>query len=628
MPSTATSTGASYTAVPAELRERKQWVLWRSENGAKVPYQPNGSKASSTNSTTWTTFEAASAAYNAGGGKYAGIGYVFCADDPYTGIDLDDCRNVHTGEIQPWAQDLINRFDTYAEVSPSQTGVKLWVKGQLPTEQTGKKAPYELGQIEVYDSRRYFAVTGQALTPDKPIAERQSQLDALWSQLFPGEHAADSPIPASAVDVEACWSALEKLPDSVSGDRGHDKMLRACCEILRHGVTGDAAWKLIERFNVEKCDPPWSRRELEHKWKSANDKVLRGREFGVITRGKRTYRILTSAELATTDFKIKFLIEDALVAGQPLIIAGPQKSLKTSFIIDAAVSLASGAPFLGRFNVSRQSRVMVMSGESGLPTIKETAERVCRSKDAKFAALEKLFWSDDLPTFGADEHIAAVDAMLSDYGVEVLIVDPLYLALPGEDAANAQVQGRLLRTIGEKCERHGTSMVLAHHTKKTLGRDAYQPLETSDMSYSAAPQFARQWWLLNRRERYPEGSGEHRLWLSIGGSAGHSSIWGVDVTEGVYCALAPRRWVVSTFSASQTRTVDASRKASATLERDSEKVKEALRRIGTGETAKAIRGEAGLNPRRGKAAIQHLVDVGAIRPVQLTKSVSSNCVIT
>ena len=52
-----------------------------------------------------------------------GIGLVFNGDG-LIGVDLDDCRDLATGDMASWASDIIARLDTYCEVSPSQTGVK------------------------------------------------------------------------------------------------------------------------------------------------------------------------------------------------------------------------------------------------------------------------------------------------------------------------------------------------------------------------------------------------------------------------------------------------------------------------------------------------------------------------
>jgi putative DNA primase/helicase len=124
-----------WTKIPADLKERKQWVLWSMENRSdgqrtKLPYQIGGKLASSTDPKTWTDFDAVCRNQNG----YSGIGYVFSADDPFCGIDFDACRQPDTGEVAAWARDWIKKLDSYSEVSPSKTGIKVWVKAKWPME--------------------------------------------------------------------------------------------------------------------------------------------------------------------------------------------------------------------------------------------------------------------------------------------------------------------------------------------------------------------------------------------------------------------------------------------------------------------------------------------------------------
>ncbi len=152
----------NHTRIPQELKDLPQWVLWQLEERGgtktKVPYQPQKPKlrASTTDPATWGTFDQAMGL--ARGHGFSGIGFVFSADDPYCGIDLDKCRDPQTGEVESWALDIICTFNSYTEVSPSGRGVHIIIKGKLPKQGRRK------GKIEMYDQSRFFTITGVDLT--------------------------------------------------------------------------------------------------------------------------------------------------------------------------------------------------------------------------------------------------------------------------------------------------------------------------------------------------------------------------------------------------------------------------------------------------------------------------------
>ena len=91
------------------------------------------------------------------------------------GDDLDKCRDKVTGEVSEWALDLVRRGDCYTEVSPSGTGLKMFMMADLEAvrslpvfagrKRLRKQAPYGTGRVEVYDksSNRFFTVTGQRI---------------------------------------------------------------------------------------------------------------------------------------------------------------------------------------------------------------------------------------------------------------------------------------------------------------------------------------------------------------------------------------------------------------------------------------------------------------------------------
>jgi primase-polymerase (primpol)-like protein len=151
-------------------------------------------------------------------GGYDGVGYVFSKrhnifdaetgefirrieiEDPFTGIDLDHCLD-DDGNLLPWAQEIVDRFSTRTEVSPSGKGVKLVVGAKIPRVGEGKARcrigsatvwGHACGEIETYDRVRFFTMTGN-LYPGTPttIRECQELYGEFYAQVFPARPAED-----------------------------------------------------------------------------------------------------------------------------------------------------------------------------------------------------------------------------------------------------------------------------------------------------------------------------------------------------------------------------------------------------------------------------------------------------
>lgn len=266
---------ANLANVPSALQGRPQWIVWktiqRDGGPTKVPFQITGKPAKSNDPTTWSTFDEAVAAFKQGG--YDGVGFMFSADDDFCGIDLDGARDPETGKIEQWAKDIIIEFDTYAEVSPSQTGAKLFILGKLPfggrkhdladVEKIGDKQP----GIEVYDRLRYFAVTGLRLTGPAEPQQRQELLTTLCERHWPEQHAtvpaADFSSPDAVVDRARKY--LAKVPPAVTGSSGHNATFHAACILVcGFALTSEQATQVLAEWN-QTCQPPWSEKDLAHK---------------------------------------------------------------------------------------------------------------------------------------------------------------------------------------------------------------------------------------------------------------------------------------------------------------------------------------------------------------------------
>jgi putative DNA primase/helicase len=161
-----------FNSIPAKLRTLPNWVNWKAENRGdkitKIPINPfTLQNAQSNNSSTWASFDAAISRIS--NPRISGIGFMFTGSN-IAGIDLDDVRNAVTGEIEPWALEIIRKVNSYTEISPSGTGIHILVESTLPKEGSRK-----VGQVEVYDSGRFFTVTGDTLLEYTEIKQREGK---------------------------------------------------------------------------------------------------------------------------------------------------------------------------------------------------------------------------------------------------------------------------------------------------------------------------------------------------------------------------------------------------------------------------------------------------------------------
>ena len=302
--------------IPDQLRRLDQWVRWRieprraGESPSKIPYRPIGqTRAKTDDPHTWGSFELATAWL--GIGDMSGIGFVFADCGGLVGIDLDGCRDPTTGQLLDWGTYVLSQFTTtYAEISPSQRGIKIIAGGNLPTDRTGKRAliPGVHCGIEAYQRRRFFCVTGQII-PGHPcqIANCQAALDWLWATwLVPNKPQKQRQL-VSKSDYLALASSrlrraaayLEKLEPAIQGSNGSSPTYRAACELYRFGLTDSEAMSLLRQYN-DRCSPPWSDAELAHKLDDARDEIDEAGEFGVRLLEDRRQRHSANGSAAST----------------------------------------------------------------------------------------------------------------------------------------------------------------------------------------------------------------------------------------------------------------------------------------------------------------------------------------
>ncbi|HUA85499.1 MAG TPA: primase C-terminal domain-containing protein [Bryobacteraceae bacterium] len=241
--------------LPKSIVELDQWVLWkvdiRAGKPAKVPYATDLRRASTTNPRTWTDFETARQALHANAASFGtgGLGFAFFRDDPYCGIDLDDC--LAGGKVKPWAAGIVERFsDTYMEVSPSGAGLKIWARGKIPENVPGVLVGD--GAIEMYDHARYFTVTG-ARFREAPleIEDHGADLLALHKRLTRGSAGSwpVQPLRGGRIPHGQQHSTLVSIAGTLRARRVCDQAILACLlAINRHQCEKPGPAANIERI--------------------------------------------------------------------------------------------------------------------------------------------------------------------------------------------------------------------------------------------------------------------------------------------------------------------------------------------------------------------------------------------
>lgn len=151
-----------YKNIPDELRREKRWCLYkiilRDGKNTKMPIMPNGKPAKSNDRKTWHSFDDCMNALC----KNHSLGLGFFLGDGYIGIDIDKVSD----EIMEYSMDFnaasmtanfLRGISTYAEISPSKTGLHFIGKGKMP----GERKRYK--NLEIYDRDRFFTITGNIL---------------------------------------------------------------------------------------------------------------------------------------------------------------------------------------------------------------------------------------------------------------------------------------------------------------------------------------------------------------------------------------------------------------------------------------------------------------------------------
>ena len=168
------------TAIPPELAPLRRWLPWSfgptrpDGRRAKRPVHPTTGRPADAHDPRHldTLAETLAAAERVGAD---GVGFSVPAGGGLVAVDLDDCRDATTGELTAAAAGILDDLTgTYAEVSPSGRGLRMFARGYLARRGRVRAKIPGLGwggrpaSVELSAGRQFVTVTGDRVA-DRPL---------------------------------------------------------------------------------------------------------------------------------------------------------------------------------------------------------------------------------------------------------------------------------------------------------------------------------------------------------------------------------------------------------------------------------------------------------------------------
>jgi AAA domain/RepB DNA-primase from phage plasmid len=203
----------------------------------------------------------------------------------------------------------------------------------------------------------------------------------------------------------------------------------------------------------------------------------------VLATSTRGPQLTTYRDFLTTAYrKPTWLVEGIWADKAHGLLAGESKTFKTLLILDLAVSIASGTPFLGKFPVPRVGPVIFIQEENDPEDLQDRLMRigyqrgvtpnVVAHKDPRRTVLD---YGPDLPihllnnegfSFMDDEWMKWLAGQVKTIQPALVAFDPLYLLTPGADENSAAEMTPILANLLRLKQRYGCGILIAHHYTK------------------------------------------------------------------------------------------------------------------------------------------------------------------
>lgn len=484
--------------IPIELKEHNYWCVWKDK---KIPYNPKTNALAKSNvPDTFADFKTACKALNSG--NYTGLGIgIF---NGVGAIDIDHCYN--NGELSDMAKDIINKMNSYTEISPSGTGIRIIFT--VKDFEYNKEIYYihnHKRKLEIYISgvtNKYVTITGDSINNYSIIdgttvlpqildtyMKRPQNKNKQNNAYISNNNLTDSEFLNIGLKKDkkliAYWQGSRPNQSESENDLGFMSKLLFWCNknedlALKFFLSSpyasqkdDKHKKKLERkdyiMNLIKTGIPSSTAAEQHakyceqyktEQTSSANTYLQSKES--IKNHLKTLNIISAQDLQKADLPpIKYLVEDILPEGTSLLSASPKMG-KSWFVLDMGLKIASGEKFLNK--KTSKTGVLYLALEDSYQRLQDRMNKILQNKTAP----EAFHFSNEAPSL--DENLLdTLKEYINQYPeIKLIIIDTLQ-KVRSKTPSRGNIYQQDYAEIGALksfIDKNRLSLVLVHHNRK------------------------------------------------------------------------------------------------------------------------------------------------------------------
>lgn len=484
--------------IPVELKEHNYWCVWKDK---KIPYNPKTNACVRSNDPdTFADFGTACKALNSG--NYTGLGIgIF---NGIGAIDIDHCYN--NGELSDMAKDIINKMNSYTEVSPSGTGIRIIFT--VKDFEYNKEIYYihnHKRKLEIYISgatNKYVTITGDLINNYSIVdgttvlpqildtymkrpqnkneqnntyisnnnltdseflnigLKKDKKLSSYWQGSRP--HKSESENDLGFMNKLLYWcnknedltlhSFLSSPYVSQKDDKHKKKLERKdyIANLIKTGMPSSTAAEQYAKY----CEQNKKKHILSDDKNSQNNESTK--------KALATPNIISAQDLQKADLPpIQYLVEDILPEGTSLLSASPKMG-KSWFVLDMGLKIASGENFLNKKTV--KNGVLYLALEDSYQRLQDRTNKILQNRIAP----EGFYFFNEAPSL--DENLlSTLEGYIKQYPeIKLIIIDTLQ-----KIRSKAPVRGNIYQqdyadigALKSFADKNKLSLILVHHNRK------------------------------------------------------------------------------------------------------------------------------------------------------------------